>query len=128
MENGRNYHQLVFKMAEASQPDQKSWMRFLETLDTAILGTLSTSVGVIVLIVGISGIVGIQRVGWYDLVVGNPALGVAVIAGEMLGVAGLTIGRVRNGVISPLATLGTAICLIQMYLFFGHFVWAHLHG
>jgi hypothetical protein len=117
MENGRDYRLLVFKMAEASQPERKSTVRFRETLDTTILGTLSTSVGVIVLMIWISGIQGFQTV-----------LEVAAIAGEMLGVSGLTIGRLRNGTIAPLAALGTAICLILMYLFFGQFVLVHLQG
>ena len=126
MENVHDYRQLVFKLADASQPEQKSWLRFRETLDTAILGTLSTSVGVIILIIGISST--LQRVGWYELVLAYPALGVGAIAGEMLGVGGLMVGRVRNDAVSPLAALGTAICLIQMYLFFVHFVWTHLQG
>jgi hypothetical protein len=119
MENGRDYRQLVFKMAEASQPEKKSWVRFQETLDTTILGTLSTSVGVIVLIFGIYGILRFPRVGLHDPMGVNTFLGIAVIAGEMLGVAGLTIGRLRDGTISPLAALGTAICLVVCIYFLG---------
>ena len=114
MENGNGYRQFVFKMAEASQPEKKSWLQFRETLDTTILGTLSTSIGVVVLIIGISDILGIRRADWHGLKLGNAELGVAAIVGELLGVAGLTVGRVRHGTVSPLAALGTAICLIQM--------------
>jgi hypothetical protein len=77
-------------MAEASQPEKKSSVRFRETLDTIILGTPSTSIGVLVLIIWNSDIQGFRTV-----------LGVAALAGEMHGVAGLTIGRLRNGTSHP---------------------------
>jgi hypothetical protein len=128
MENGHDYRQLVFKMAEASQPEKQSWTQFQETLDTTVLGTLSTSVGVVVLIIGVSGILGFHRAESHNQMLGNTMLGIAAIVGEMLGVAGLTIGRVRNGTISPLAALGTVTCLLQMYLFFGEFMLLHLPG
>jgi hypothetical protein len=128
MENGRDYRQLVFKMAEASQPEKKSWVRFQETLDTTILGTLSTSVGVIVLIYGIYGVLRFPRVGLHEPMGVNAVLGIAALTGEMLGVAGLAIGRLRDGTISPLAAFGTAICLLVMYLFFVQFALAHLQG
>jgi hypothetical protein len=114
MENGHDYRQLVFRMAEASQPEKKSWTQFRETLDTTILGTLSASVGVVVLTIGVSGMLRFSRAEWQGMML---MLGIAAIVGGMLGVAGLTIGRVRNGAISPLAALGTVACFIQMFLF-----------
>jgi hypothetical protein len=122
MENGHDYRQLVFKMAEASQPEMKSWIKFRETIGTAILGTISTSVGVVVLINGVADMLRGRRVESHDPMLLNSALGAAAVVGAIIGLAGLTLGRVRNSTISPLATLGTAVCLIQIYLSFGQFV------
>jgi hypothetical protein len=119
MENSHDYRQLVFKMAEASQPEKKSGIQFRETLESTILRILSTSRGIVVLTMGVSGILGSRAA----------ELGIAAIIGEMQGAAGVTIGRARNGTISPLAALGTALNLILiMYLFFGQFVLIHFQG
>ena len=56
MQDGGDFRQFVFKVAEASQPEQKRWLRFRETLDTTILGTLSTSLGVVVLVDWFTGL------------------------------------------------------------------------
>ena len=109
MENDHDYRQFVFRMVEARQPEVESWIRFRETLDTTILGTLSASVGVVVLIIGVSGILRFRRADWQGMML---MLGIAAIVGETLGVAGLTNGRVRNGAISPLSALGTVACFI----------------
>jgi hypothetical protein len=125
MENDRDYRQFVFRMVEARQPEEKSWIQFRETLDTTILGTLSASVGVVVLIIGVSGVLRFSRAEWQGTML---MLGIAAIVGETLGVAGLTIGKVRNGAISPLAAFGTVACFILMDLLFGEFVLMHLQG
>lgn len=130
MQDGGDFRQFVFKMAEANRPEQKRWLRFQETLDTTILGTLSTSLGVVVLVIGLLGSFGIGRLGWHEQVRGKPmpstTFGLAAIVGEMLGVAGLTLGQMRGRTIPPLSALGTLICLIQMYLVFGQFLFLSL--
>jgi hypothetical protein len=125
MENDHDYRQFVFRMVEARQPEAKSRIQFRETLDTTILGTLSASIGVVVLIIGVSAILRFSRAEWQGMML---MLGIAAIVGGMLGVAGLTIGRVRNGAISPLAALGTVACFIQMHLVIGEFVLRQLQG
>jgi hypothetical protein len=123
MQDGGEFRQFVFKMAEARRPERKRWDRFRETLDTTILGTLSTSLGVVVLVIGLLAALGIGRIGWHEQVHGKPEpstrLGSVVIVGEILGVAGLALGQMRGGMIPPLSAVGTAVCLVQMYLIFG---------
>ena len=125
MENDHDYRQFVFRMVEARQPEEKPWLQFRETLDTAILGTLSASVDVVVLIIGVSEMLKFSLAEWQGMML---MLGIAAIVGELLGVAGLTIGRVKNGAISPLAAIGTVACFIQMYLLFGKFILLRLQG
>ena len=55
MQQGQDFRRIVFRMAEASQPHKRRWWKVRETLDTMILGTLSTSVGVVIVIVGFQG-------------------------------------------------------------------------
>ena len=51
----------------------------------------------------------------------STTFGVVAIIGEMLGVAGLTLGQLRGERFAALRT-GTIACLFQMYLFFGQFI------
>jgi hypothetical protein len=126
MEQGQDFRQIVFRMAEANQPTKKSWLKFRETLGTMICGTLSTSIGVVVLILGVVGASGFRSASWHDLFHGGFLLsfnyGMASIVGEGLGLAGLAIGKLRDGAISPLSAVGTVVCLAQMYLLFGQFL------
>jgi hypothetical protein len=71
VEDGGEYRQFFIKMAEASRPDRKRWLRFRETLDTTILGTLSTSMRVVVLMIGLISLFGIGRIGWHEQVLGQ---------------------------------------------------------
>jgi hypothetical protein len=128
MEDGGEFRQFVFKMAEASRSERKLWHRFRETLDTTILGVLSTSLGLIVLGIGVLGAIG--RIEWHEQVRGRPEpsvmLGIVVIVGEILGVAGLALGQMRGGMIPPLCAVGTIVCLVQMYFVFGQFLLSSL--
>lgn len=126
MQEGGEFRQFVLKMADTGRPERKFWDRFRETLDTAILGTLSTTLGVLVIIIGVRDVLGIPRVGWLELVHGRleplTMLGIVVIVGEILGVAGLAVGQMRGGVIPPLCAVGTIVCLVQMFSVFGQFL------
>jgi type IV secretory pathway VirB2 component (pilin) len=127
MEQSQDFRKMVFRMAEAAEPKPRRWLKLRESVETMILGTLSTSVGVIVLIVGLQGLLGIQNSQWHDLWQGVPVLSprfaVASIIGEVLGLAGLTLGKIRLSAISPLSAVGTIVCLIQMYLFFAQIIY-----
>lgn len=124
MQDRGDLRQFVFKVAAASRQDKKRWRRFRETLDTAILGTLSASLGVVVLVVGVLGMMGVAHIGWGEQLRGQPQLSpilpILVSIGEVLGLAGLAFGRIRRGTISPLCAAGTIVCLIPMFLHFGH--------
>ena len=127
MPSDREYRELSFKMGQASlkRPDGKK-ARIRESLDTLVLGSLSTSVGVVVMLGLISGMIGRPVEGWNQAQIASvgkylvPTLdwGIAAIVGEVLGVAGMLVGYIRRGAISPLSVLGTIICLSQMHLFF----------
>jgi hypothetical protein len=129
MEPGQDYRRIFYRLAEASQAQQKRWLKFRETWDTMILGTLSTSVGVVVLIFAFQGAFGIRSGEWHELWPGapvpSPRLAIASVVGEVLGVAGLALGKIRGDVISPLSAVGTIVCLIQIYLFLGQFIIMH---
>ena len=126
MEKGQDFRQIVFKIAEANQTGKKHWLTFRETLDTAIFGTLSTSVGVVILLTMISAALGVQRNEWRALMgdggVPSFSYGIAAVVGEALGLIGLGLGRLRGAAISPLSAVGTLLCLIQIYLFFIQFL------
>ncbi len=126
MEKGQDFRQIVFKIAEANQTGKKHWLRFRETLDTAILGTLSTSIGVVLLLAVIAGALGVERNQWRALMdeggVPSFTYGIAAIVGEALGLIGLGLGRLRGAAFSPLSAVGTLVCLIQIYLFFLQFL------
>jgi hypothetical protein len=124
MPSDSDYRQLSLKMGQTS-PDRVGWKKlFRESLDTLILGSLSTSIGVVVLIAILSGMVGRPVQGWTvasgKYLIPTIDCGIAAVVGEFLGVAGILVGQVRRGVISPLSTLGTVVCLAHMYLFFIH--------
>jgi len=123
MHADQNYLQLLLKLAEANQPSKKRWIKFRETLDTAILGTISTAVGTVALIVVIECLATGYKEGLHDRLGPVPDLGImgiAVIVGEGLGLAGLALGKLRDGTISPLSAIGTIVGLIGLY--FGQFV------
>jgi hypothetical protein len=121
MHADQDYRQLLFKLAVAGQTPRRRLLKFRETLDTAILGTMSTSIGIAALIVVAwciaTGHKFEGRVGSLPTIL---AVGIVVIVGEGLGVAGLTLGRIRDGIIPPLSAIGTIVCLT--YLFCGQFV------
>jgi hypothetical protein len=128
MPSDSDYRQLSLKMGQTS-PDRVEWKRiFRESLDTLILGSLSASIGVVVLIAILSGMVGRPVQGWNEPPIASggkyliPTIdcGIAAVVGEFLGLAGILVGQVRRGALSPLSMLGTIICLAHMYLFFIH--------
>jgi hypothetical protein len=132
MRDAEDFRLVVFKMAQAAQPEKQRLFRFRETLDTTILGTLSTSIGLVVLFIGLSGLLGFHHREWHDLlgkaVVPSFVFRVATIVGEGLGLAGLALGWMKGGTIPPLAAAGTIVGVIQIYLFFGQILLTRLSG
>jgi hypothetical protein len=110
-------------------PESRPKSRFRETLDTAILGSLSSSVGIVVLIVVMSGLIGRRVSDWHEdkfiyttrvinYLEPSSTCAVATVVGEILGLAGIALAWNRRRTISPLSTIGTLTCLLHMFLFF----------
>ena len=59
MHEGTDFRQFVYKVAEASRTDKNRGLKFRETLDTMILGTLSTSLGIVILVICLMAEIGI---------------------------------------------------------------------
>ena len=103
MEEGEDYLQFVYKVSETSQSETN--LRFRQTLDTAVLvlGTLSTILGVVVLLT--SYVVYASLHAW-----------IAVISGTVLGASGLALSRWNGGNISPFCAVGTIASLFDIVL------------
>ena len=43
--------------------------------------------------------------------------GIAAVIGEFLGLAGILVGRSRNGTISVISIVGTVLCLSHVVVF-----------
>jgi hypothetical protein len=126
MPSDREYRRLSLKMGQSSLArEERKKTSFRESLDTLILGSLSTAIGVVVLIALLSGMVGRPVEGnetpiaaHTKYLIPTKDCGIAAVIGEFLGLAGMLVAKIRRGAISPLSTLGTVISLIHMYLFF----------
>ncbi len=126
MSSEREYRRLVVKMARSSLAREERKRSWRESLDTLILGSLSTSIGIILLIALFSGMAGGHPPRWDRAAVAihtrylipTLACAAAAVVGESLGLAGTLLGRIRHGTTSPLSILGTIICLGQIYLLF----------
>jgi hypothetical protein len=126
MSSNRGSWQLPRTTGPASQfrADRRRLLR--ESLDTFVLGSLSTSVGVVVLIALISEIRGHHVGGWFEEpirsqgghVIPSLTCAIAAVAGECLGLAGILLARSRERAISPLATWGTTLCMVHMHILF----------
>ena len=121
------YRQLVLNMRSPREPRAAHRPPVRESLDTLVLGSLSTSIGVVLLFALVAGIVQRPIPEWNEKAVStvsyyipSKVCAIVVIAGEGLGLAGVLLARYRHGTISPLSTLGTCMSLIHVYLFFMH--------
>jgi hypothetical protein len=81
---------------------------FHESLDTLVLGTLSTSMGVVLILVSLRGAIGpglpieLPLTTYFAL----------IPIGTSIGVIGIVRARVLNRFTSPLSTLGAILCFI----------------
>ena len=81
---------------------------FHESLDTLILGALSTSLGVVLILATLRGTIG--SVIWIDLP--QSTYFALVPIGTAIGVIGIVRARVLKRFTSPLSTLGAVLCFI----------------
>jgi hypothetical protein len=115
MESHQEYRHLLVKLSDSSVAREERRLTVRESLDTVILGTASTSLGVIVAIAVASGMGGYAASGYSDH---TGVWGTLAMIGEFLGLAGILLGRIRHGALAPLSILGTIICLSHFVLFF----------
>jgi hypothetical protein len=93
-----------------------------------ILGGLSTAIGVVLLIALAWGVIGRPSPRWNERAINTSVIyyipskdcAILVPIGVILGLAGLVLAHYRHKTISPLSVLGTAICSLDVYLFFLH--------
>ncbi len=121
------YRRLVLNMQSPRRPRADRRRPIRESLDTLVLGSLSTSIGVVLLIVVVAGIVRQPIPEWNEKAISgvsyfvpSKVCAIVAIAGEGLGLAGILLARYRHGTISPLSILGTCMSLMHVYLFFMH--------
>jgi len=97
--------------------------RFSESAGTVVLGAISFLIGILVLVIAASPLIGIQtfddwqRNEWSngaDHRFPSQVVAMAAVAGEVLGLAGLVLGRLRNRTLSPLSLVGFLTCLIYI--------------
>ena len=81
---------------------------FQESLDTLILGALSTSLGVVLILVPLLD--AMQSSVWIDLPLTTYLALVPI--GTSLGVIGIVRARMMNRFTSPLSTLGALLCFL----------------
>jgi hypothetical protein len=125
MSSRNEYRRIVLEIGQAPEARTAPRPPFRESVDTLVLGSLSVSVGVVLLVALLAGFVGIRVEGWNRSPVATPAryrvpaqvCGIAAVAGQCLGLAGILLAR-RRRAISPLSTLGTVFCLVHICLFF----------
>jgi hypothetical protein len=129
MSSESTYRQFLLETEKRIAPQKHAKPRFQESIDTFILGSLSCAVGVVVLIVVLSGIAGRPVRDWYKISrypQPSTTCAVAAVVGELLGVAGIALALFRRRTISPLSTLGTMMCLSHILLFYIHYVVIYL--
>jgi len=110
----REYRHLLLRMGQSSLAREARKLVVRESLATFILGVLSVSLGVIVLIALGAGIGGRPAGAYLDH---TGAWGVTAVIGELLGLAGIVLAQKRHGAIAPLSILGTLLCLSHFVLF-----------
>jgi hypothetical protein len=111
----REYRHLLLRLGQSSLAREERRLTIRESLDTVVLGALSTAVGILVLMVMRAGMRGVLVRGYLEH---TGAWGVAAMIGEFLGLTGLVLARRRNGAIAPLSLVGTVLCLSHFLLFF----------
>jgi hypothetical protein len=95
--------------AEGGRRHTRIWASIChESLDTLVLGTLSTSMGVVLILVSLRGAIGpglpieLPLTTYFAL----------IPIGTSIGVIGIVRARVLNRFTSPLSTLGAVLCFI----------------
>jgi hypothetical protein len=119
------HRQVVLSQQPSQRPDAGPKARFRESLDTLLLGALSTSIGV-VLLIALAAVVAQRPIaGWNERAI-SPILysvpskdcAIMAVVGAYLGLAGILLAKHRHGTVSVLSIVGTVISLLYVCLFF----------
>ncbi len=121
-----DYRQNVLSMRPPDDHGTGRKPRWQDSLNTLLLGTLSTSIGFVLLIALASGIARRPIPGWSEPAISFSAsyyipskdCGIGSVVGVFLGMAGILLARWRHGTSSPLSILGTVLSLGHVYVFF----------
>jgi uncharacterized Tic20 family protein len=133
MSSTNGFRQFLLATGRPIAPDVDARPRLREALDTAILGSLSSLVGIVVLIVAIRGIIGKPVPDWHtekliysktfiNYLEPSPMCAIAAVLGELMGLAGIALAWSRGRTISLLSALGTTLCLSHIFIFFYHWI------
>jgi hypothetical protein len=114
MSTHREYRHLLLRLGQSSLAREERRLAVRESLDTLVLGVLSTALGLLVLMIMGIGVGGVPAREYLDH---TGAWGVAAMLGEFLGLSGIVLAHKRNSAISPLSILGTVLCLSHFVLF-----------
>jgi hypothetical protein len=115
-----DYRELVLKLGRKRPHRRAPKSRFHETSDTRTLGALSTSVGVVVLILLFLPRVQVPLLGFYESPLADQRVhstagvvfALTAVAGEWLGLAGILLARFRGRLLSPLCLVGSVLCVL----------------
>ncbi|MGO9469676.1 MAG: hypothetical protein ACLQVF_36700 [Isosphaeraceae bacterium] len=117
-----HFKQQLVRMAGLARSTSKR-RSVSESAGTAVLGALSFSVGIFVLVIATSPLFGIRTFDdWHrnewshgaDHRFPSEVVAMAAVVGEALGLAGLALGWLRNRTLSLVSLAGLLTCLIYM--------------
>ncbi len=117
-----HFKQQLVRMGGLARAPSKG-RRVSESAGTAVLGGLSLSIGIFLLVIAASPLFGIRTFDdWHqsewslgaDRRFPSLVVAIAAVAGEGLGLAGLALGRLRNRTLSAISLAGVLMCLGAM--------------
>jgi len=125
MRDNDDYRELLLKLCGENRHKKVTASRFRESIETTVLGVLSTFIGLVVLALILPGSVRVPVLGPIQSPLANQSLdsipravcALTAIVGECLGIAGIILARSRGRLLSPLCLLGIVLCLLHMSYF-----------
>jgi hypothetical protein len=118
------------KLFRETQAPVKPGIRFRETTPTLLIGTLSASLGIVVMWAVVAGILNRPLVEWNnrkpgaagDFIDLSGLAAVVALLGLILGMAGVALSRRRPGMISPTSVFGAVVCELTFLVALVHVI------
>jgi hypothetical protein len=112
------HNDLTEKLFQQAQPPVKPGIRFRETIPTLLIGTLSASLGIVVMWAVVAAILNRPLLEWNhqkpgvsgDFIDLSGLAAFVALVGLMLGLGGIALSRKRAGMISPTSVFGAVVC------------------